>query len=70
MDEIIKDLEKEIRRLRMVSVPVDLIEQIAVPVYTAAVNLEDIMTRIGEAREKPDAQEEVEQEEVKQDVGD
>lgn len=57
MDEIIKSLLTEIRQLRMISVPVDLLESVALPVYTVAVNLEKIMERLKETEEpevKPD----------------
>lgn len=58
MDDIIKSLLTEIRQLRMISIPVDLLESVALPVYTVAVNLEKIMERLKEQQEpeevKPD----------------
>ena len=48
MEEILKKLENEIRQLRMISVPVDLTEQVTLPVYSVALNLEKIMNQLKE----------------------
>lgn len=48
MEEILKKLENEIRQLRMISIPVDLTEQVTLPVYSVALNLEKIMNQLKE----------------------